>query len=73
MTTWLLIQRNGRVYKEDLRQVYDVSKNYEPYLSTRKWLTQCDKGSIFWRIREERRSGRRWPQGYGLDGDESKS
>lgn len=24
MTTWLLIQRDGKVYKEDVRGVYDV-------------------------------------------------
>lgn len=24
-TTWLLIQKDGKVYKDDLRQVYDVS------------------------------------------------
>ncbi|KAF7173537.1 hypothetical protein CNMCM5623_005760 [Aspergillus felis] len=47
-TTWLLIQRDGRVYKEDLRGVYD--------------------GSIFWKIREERKKGG-WKQGYGVGGD----
>jgi hypothetical protein len=26
MTTWLLIQRDGKVYKEDVRGVYDVSQ-----------------------------------------------
>ncbi|MBE3046933.1 hypothetical protein IMZ48_31275 [Candidatus Bathyarchaeota archaeon] len=24
-TTWLLIQKDGKIYKEDLRGVYDVS------------------------------------------------
>ncbi|PKX97680.1 caleosin family protein [Aspergillus novofumigatus IBT 16806] len=37
-TTWLLIQRDGRVYKEDLR-------GFMMY------------GSIFWKIREERKKG----------------
>ncbi|KAL9116975.1 MAG: hypothetical protein Q9187_006493 [Circinaria calcarea] len=45
-TTWLLIQKDGRVWKEDIRQCYD--------------------GSLFWRIREERISGRGWDQGYGF-------
>ncbi|KAH3190738.1 hypothetical protein KXV92_003191 [Aspergillus fumigatus] len=47
-TTWLLLQCDGRVYKEDLRGVYD--------------------GSIFWKIREERKKGG-WKQGYGVGGD----
>ncbi|RHZ46520.1 caleosin family protein [Aspergillus thermomutatus] len=46
-TTWLLIQRDGRVHKEDLRGIYD--------------------GSIFWKIREERKKGA-WRQGYGFVG-----
>jgi len=47
-TTWLLLQRDGRVYKEDLRQCYD--------------------GTLFWRIRNERRSGEGWKKGYGWIG-----
>ncbi|PYH91851.1 caleosin domain protein [Aspergillus ellipticus CBS 707.79] len=45
-TTWLLIQREGKVWKEDLRGIYD--------------------GSLFWKIREERRAGRGWSQGFGI-------
>jgi hypothetical protein len=59
-----LIQRDGRVYKEDLRGVYDVCH-----------LTRSDgdnadmwQGSIFWKIREERKKGG-WKQGYGVGGD----
>jgi len=48
-TTWLLVQKDGKVSKEDLRQVYD--------------------GSIFWRIREDRRGEKKWNQGFGLGGD----
>ncbi|RAQ52827.1 calcium binding protein Caleosin [Aspergillus flavus] len=48
-TTWLLIQKDGKVYKEDLRAVYD--------------------GSIFWKIREARKSSPGWTQGFGLGGD----
>ena len=45
-TTWLLIQKDGRVWKEDIRQCYD--------------------GSLFWRIRDARISGKGWNQGYGF-------
>ncbi|KAM7205143.1 Caleosin related domain containing protein [Naviculisporaceae sp. PSN 640] len=45
-TTWLLLQKDGKVSKEDLRQTYD--------------------GSIFWRIREARQSGKGWDKGFGL-------
>ncbi|PCG96270.1 Caleosin [Penicillium occitanis (nom. inval.)] len=48
-TTWLLLQKDGKVYKEDLRQLYD--------------------GSLFWRIREQRKQPKGWQQGYGLGGD----
>ncbi|KUL84321.1 hypothetical protein ZTR_07584 [Talaromyces verruculosus] len=48
-TTWLLLQKDGKVYKEDLRQLYD--------------------GSLFWRIREQRKQPKEWLQGYGLGGD----
>ncbi|KAK5991965.1 Peroxygenase 1 [Cladobotryum mycophilum] len=48
-TTWTLLQQEGRIHKEDLRQVYD--------------------GSIFWRIRERRRNGMGWDQGFGIGGD----
>lgn len=44
-TTWLLLQRHGRVWKDDLRQCYD--------------------GNLFWRVREDRASGRMDSQGYG--------
>lgn len=44
-TTWLLLQRDGRVWKEDLRQ--------------------CDDGTLFWRIREQRLRGKHYMQGYG--------
>ncbi|KAK4221998.1 Caleosin related protein-domain-containing protein [Podospora fimiseda] len=45
-TTWLLLQKNGRVCKEDLRQTYD--------------------GTIFWKIKEARESGKGWNKGFGL-------
>jgi len=45
-TTWLLLQKNGRVCKEDLRQTYD--------------------GTIFWKIKEARESGKGWHKGFGL-------
>jgi len=45
-TTWLLLQRNGRVCKEDLRQTYD--------------------GTIFWKIKEMRESGKGWNKGFGI-------
>jgi len=48
-TTYLLLQKDGKIYKEDLRQLFD--------------------GSLFWRIREQRRSGKGWGQGFGLGGD----
>lgn len=41
-TTWLLIQRDGKIYKEDLRGIYDVSIQY----------TQ----TIFFDRREQRRN-----------------
>ncbi|KAK3988696.1 Caleosin related protein-domain-containing protein [Cladorrhinum sp. PSN332] len=44
-TTWLLLQKNGRVCKEDLRQTYD--------------------GTIFWKIKEARESGKGWNKGFG--------
>jgi hypothetical protein len=47
-TTWLLLQKDGLVDKEDLRQLYD--------------------GSLFWRVREARRTGS-WDKGWGLGGD----
>ncbi|KAL1869025.1 hypothetical protein Plec18167_008028 [Paecilomyces lecythidis] len=48
-TTWLLIQRDGKIFKEDLRSVYD--------------------GSIFWRIRDARKTKAGWKQGFGIGGD----
>ncbi|KAJ5982365.1 hypothetical protein N7451_012465, partial [Penicillium sp. IBT 35674x] len=48
-TTWLLIQKNNKVYREDLRAVYD--------------------GSLFWKIREARKTPTGWTQGWGLGGD----
>jgi len=48
-TTWLLLQKDGKIYKEDLRQLYD--------------------GSLFWRIRDARKSTKGWNQGFGLGGD----
>merc|ERR1711964_401597 len=48
-TTWLLIQKDGRVYREDIRQLYD--------------------GSLFCRIKAERKKGQGWKQGFGLGGD----
>ncbi|KAF6815655.1 calcium binding protein [Colletotrichum musicola] len=49
VTTWLLLAKDGKIHKEDLRLVYD--------------------GSLFWDIRERRRSGKGWHQGWGLGGD----
>ncbi|KIY02769.1 uncharacterized protein Z520_01234 [Fonsecaea multimorphosa CBS 102226] len=48
-TTWLLLQKDGKLYKEDLRQLYD--------------------GSLFWRIRDERKTAKGWDRGFGLGGD----
>ncbi|KAL3439885.1 Caleosin related protein-domain-containing protein [Aspergillus insuetus] len=49
VTTWLLIQKDGKIYKDDLQGVYD--------------------GSLFWKIKEARKSGEGWSQGFGLGGD----
>lgn len=44
-TTWLLVQRDGKIHKEDVRRVYDVRRHphppvpsdmYEPYIHNRK-------------------------------------
>ncbi|KAJ6001210.1 hypothetical protein N7481_001619 [Penicillium waksmanii] len=48
-TTWLLVQKDSNVQKEDLRAVYD--------------------GSLFWKIREARKTPAGWTQGWGLGGD----
>jgi len=48
-TTWLLVQKDSNVKKEDLRAVYD--------------------GSLFWKIREARKTPAGWTQGWGLGGD----
>ncbi|KAL2002514.1 hypothetical protein VTN02DRAFT_6649 [Thermoascus thermophilus] len=48
-TTWLLIQREGKMYKEDVRRVYD--------------------GSLFWHIKEQRKTKAGWRQGFGIGGD----
>lgn len=77
------MQLDGKVYKEDLRGVYDVSPaGYDHFLplggsallgpqnGTR--ADDCDenKGSIFFRIRERRlRTKAGWNQGFGLGGD----
>ncbi|GAB1317057.1 hypothetical protein MFIFM68171_07267 [Madurella fahalii] len=45
-TTWLLLQKDGRVSKEDLRRTYD--------------------GTIFWKIKEARETGKGWRKGLGL-------
>jgi hypothetical protein len=39
--TWLLIQRDGKVYKEDLRGVYDVSYRAILLNVKTKKLTYC--------------------------------
>ncbi|KAL8807896.1 MAG: hypothetical protein Q9223_005569 [Gallowayella weberi] len=44
-TTWLLLQREGRIWEKDLRALYD--------------------GTLFWKIRDERRKNDGWSQGYG--------
>lgn len=44
--TWLLVQKDGKVYRDDLKAVYD--------------------GTIFYRIRDLRQSGKGWNQGFGL-------
>lgn len=67
--TWLLIQKDGKVSKEDLRQVYDVS-NVSP-LSFLDFASHANaptppKGSIFWRIREARQNGKGWDKGFGI-------
>ena len=48
-TTFLLVQKDGRIAKEDLRRVYD--------------------GSLFWEIREKRKTEEGWNKGWGLGGD----
>ena len=45
-TTWLLMQREGRVWKDDLRACYG--------------------GTLFFKIKEARTSGKGWNQGYGF-------
>ncbi|CCM03021.1 uncharacterized protein FIBRA_05138 [Fibroporia radiculosa] len=48
-TTWLLLQENGCIDKEDLRKLYD--------------------GSLFYEIREKRKTKEGWRKGWGLGGD----
>lgn len=36
-TTWLLIQKDGKIYKEDLRGVYDVSAHNEDFSGHWRW------------------------------------
>ncbi|CAP78963.1 Pc03g00010, partial [Penicillium rubens Wisconsin 54-1255] len=48
-TTWILIQKDNKVNREDLRAVYD--------------------GSLFWKVREARKTSTGWTQGWGLGGD----
>ncbi|KAF3011281.1 hypothetical protein E8E15_000185 [Penicillium rubens] len=48
-TTWILIQKDNKVNREDLRAVYD--------------------GSLFWKVREARKTPTGWTQGWGLGGD----
>ena len=62
-TTWLLVQKDGRVSKEDLRQTYDVSDL--PFVVPERRLTAY-QGTIFWRIKEAREKGKRWNKGFGF-------
>lgn len=49
ITTFLLVQKNGEVDKEDVRKVLD--------------------GSLFFEIRNARKSREGWNQGFGFGGD----
>ncbi|KAL8788728.1 MAG: hypothetical protein Q9213_001542 [Squamulea squamosa] len=44
-TTWLLLQRDGRIWEKDLRAMYD--------------------GTLFWKIRDERKRNEDMTRGYG--------
>ena len=75
-TTWLLIQKDGKIYKEDLRGVYDVSYPHCCFQSARGftwgelWLIRSTlQGSLFWKIAADRKQGKGWHQGYGFGGD----
>lgn len=66
-----MIQKDGKIYKEDLRGVYDV-RGLPPgweHGRTELQLTRPLQGSIFWKIASERKQGKGWNQGFGLGGD----
>ncbi|KAH7925222.1 hypothetical protein BV22DRAFT_1034217 [Leucogyrophana mollusca] len=48
-TTWLLVQKDGCIQKEDVRKMYD--------------------GSLFYEIREQRKTKEGWNKGWGIGGD----
>lgn len=49
VTTFLLVQQDGMVDKEDVRRVLD--------------------GSLFFEVRQARKTGDGWNKGWGLGGD----
>lgn len=60
VTTWLLVQKDGRVSKEDLRQMYDVSEASWPVLKNvilKQWSVDLAGISI---LANPRTSYERW-------------
>ena len=53
------------MFKEDLRQTYDVcERELTTFLSSA--IANQNKGTIFWKIKEAREQGKGWNKGFGL-------